>query len=141
MADEALAREFTTRFVRCDVPGLVDMFTPNAVYHDVFYGTFEGHDAIRGMFETFFQAGKDYVWEWTKLIAGRDAIAGEGHFGFTSTQNGKVARFDLVSIFEVEGGKIAGYREYFDFGRALLQTGVDPAAVGKIIQRRMDRGQ
>ena len=45
----------------------------------------------------------------------------------------------LVSIFEIEGDRIKGYREYFDFGWAPWQTGVDQAAAGKIIQRWMER--
>ena len=141
MATEALARQFVERFVKTDVAGLIELFTEDARYHDVFYGEFTGHDGLRGMFETFFREGKDYVWDLTKVIVGSDAIAAEANFGFTAVSNGRQARFPLVSIFEVEGDRIKGYREYFDFGRALLQTGVDQAAVGKIIQRRMERGE
>ncbi len=141
MASEALARQFVERFVKTDVSGLLELFTDDASYHDVFYGQFTGKQAIRGMFETFFREGKDYLWDLTKVIAGADAIAAEANFGFTSVSNGRQARFPLVSIFEVQDDRIQGYREYFDFGRALLQTGVEPAAVGKIIQRRMERGQ
>ena len=141
MASEALARQFTERFVKTDVPGLLELFADDAVYDDVFYGQFTGKDAIRGMFETFFREGKDYFWDLTKVIVGADAIAAEANFGFTTTSTGRQARFPLVSIFEVQDDRITAYREYFDFGRALLQTGVDQAAVGKIIQRRMERGQ
>lgn len=141
MASEQLVHDFTARFVQGDIPGLVSLFTDDAKYQDVFYGDFNGHDGIRGMFETFFREGKDYVWDVTYVVAGERGLAAEANFGFTSVSNGKQARFPIVSIFETEGDKIAAYREYFDFGKALLQTGVDQAAVGKIIQRRMERGQ
>lgn len=140
MADASLARELTARFTTSDVDGLVELFAADAVYHDNFYGEFKGHDAIRGMFETFFAAGKDFIWDWTRLVADDQSIAGEANFGFTTSEGGQSVRFPMVSIFEIANGKITAYREYFDFGRALLQMGVDQPAIGKIIGRRMERG-
>jgi len=41
-----------------------------------------------------------------------------------------------MSIFELEGGRIARYREYFDTGVALLQLGFTPEAIAKVLGRR-----
>jgi hypothetical protein len=43
-----------------------------------------------------------------------------------------------MSIFELERGKIAVYREYFDVGQALLQLGFAPEAMAKVLRRKLE---
>ena len=43
-----------------------------------------------------------------------------------------------MSVFELEGGKIRAYREYFDEGVALLQLGFKPDSLAKVLARRID---
>src|SRR5439155_981625 len=45
-------------------------------------------------------------------------------------------RFRGMSLFELTGGRIAAYREYFDVGAALLQLGFAPEAITKILTRK-----
>jgi hypothetical protein len=42
-----------------------------------------------------------------------------------------------MSLFELEAGRIARYREYFDEGLALLQLGFKPEAIAKVLSRRL----
>jgi hypothetical protein len=42
-----------------------------------------------------------------------------------------------MSVFELEGGRIARYREYFDEGLALLQLGFAPESMAKVLRRRL----
>jgi len=41
-----------------------------------------------------------------------------------------------MSLFELEGGKIAAYREYFDTGAALLQLGFKADSIAKVLARK-----
>jgi ketosteroid isomerase-like protein len=50
---------------------------------------------------------------------------------------GRVIRFRGMSLFELEGGRIAAYREYFDLGAALLQLGFAPESIAKVLARRL----
>ena len=50
---------------------------------------------------------------------------------------GRRVRFPGMSIFELEGGRIAAYREYFDEGLALLQLGFAPESLAKVLRRRL----
>jgi hypothetical protein len=43
-----------------------------------------------------------------------------------------------MSLFELERGKIAAYREYFDVGQALLQLGFAPEAMAKVLRRKLE---
>jgi hypothetical protein len=42
-----------------------------------------------------------------------------------------------MSIFELEGGRIARYRECFDTGVALLQLGFAPESLAKVLAKRI----
>ena len=45
-----------------------------------------------------------------------------------------------MSIFDLDGGKIATYREYFDTAAALLQLGFKPESLAKVIARKHGLG-
>jgi hypothetical protein len=40
-----------------------------------------------------------------------------------------------MSLFELEGGRIARYREYFDTGVARLQLGFGPESLAKVLAK------
>lgn len=42
-----------------------------------------------------------------------------------------------MSVFELDGGRIARYREYFDEGVALLQLGFKPESLAKVLSRKI----
>jgi hypothetical protein len=42
-----------------------------------------------------------------------------------------------MSLFELEGGRVARYREYFDTGAALLQLGFAPESPAKVLAKRI----
>ncbi len=50
---------------------------------------------------------------------------------------GRKIRFRGMSLFELAGGRIARYREYFDTGAALLQLGFKPESLAKVLARNL----
>ncbi len=40
-----------------------------------------------------------------------------------------------MSVFELEGGKIRAYREYFDRGAELVRLGLSPESLAKVLAR------
>jgi len=51
---------------------------------------------------------------------------------------GRKIGFKGMSIFELERGRIAVYREYFDVGQALLQLGFAPEGMAKVLRRKLE---
>ena len=51
--------------------------------------------------------------------------------------SGRKVRFRGMSLFELEGGCVARYREYFDTGAALLQLGFAPESLAKVLAKRI----
>jgi steroid delta-isomerase-like uncharacterized protein len=137
----SIVREFERAFNRQDVSVLVACFTPDGTYHDTFFGEHAGADQLRAMFERMFREGRDYSWVMDTVVETRDTIAAEWTFGYVVTDAvprsaGRFVRFRGMSLFELEGARIARYREYFDEGVALLQLGFKPESIAKVLARR-----
>ena len=136
----SIVRDFEKAFNRQDVEALLACFTPEATYVDTFFGAHTG-PALRAMFERMFREGRDYSWVMDTVVETRDTIAAEWTFGYVVTDAvprsaGRPVRFRGMSLFELEGGRIARYREYFDEGVALLQLGFKPESIAKVLARR-----
>jgi steroid delta-isomerase-like uncharacterized protein len=138
----SIVREFERAFNRQDVGALVACFTPDATYTDTFFGPHTGSAALRAMFERMFREGRDYRWTMEVVVEQGDRAAAEWSFGYVVTDAlprsaGRKVAFRGMSLFELAGGRIARYREYFDEGLALLQLGFKPDSIAKVLARRL----
>ena len=138
----AIVQDFAKAFNRQDVAALVGCFTESASYHDTFYGEHMG-PALGPMFERMFREGRDYTWAMDLVIDSPTRAAAEWTFGYVVTDAvprsaGRKVRFRGMSIFELENGRIAAYREYFDSGQALLQLGFAPEGLAKVLRRKLE---
>ena len=139
----SIVQDFARAFNRQDVGALVACFTDTATYHDNFYGEHAGHPKLRAMFERMFREGRDYSWAMDLVIDSPARAAAEWTFGYVVTDavprsTGRKIRFRGMSIFELENGRIALYREYFDTGQALLQLGFAPEGLAKVLRRKLE---
>lgn len=139
----SIVNEFAEAFNRQDVGGLVACFTEGASYRDNFYGEHRGHAGLRAMFERMFREGRDYRWVMDTVVETPGRATAEWTFGYVVTDAvprsaGRKIGFGGMSLFELERGKIAAYREYFDVGQALLQLGFAPDALAKVLRRKLE---
>ena len=137
----SVVQEFAKAFNGRDVDALLACFTERGSYTDNFYGEHRGRDGLRAMFERMFREGRDYLWRMDAVVETPTSAAAEWMFSYVVTDAvprsaGRKVRFRGMSIFELEGGRIARYREYFDTGVALLQLGFAPEAISKVLGRR-----
>ena len=142
----SIVRTFESAFNQQDVDGLVACFTATGSYVDTFFGPHAGHAGLRAMFERMFREGKNYRWTMDVVVDTPSRVAAEWTFGYVVTEAvprsaGRAVRFRGMSLFELEGGKIAAYREYFDTGAALLQLGFKPDSLAKVIARKHGLGE
>jgi limonene-1,2-epoxide hydrolase len=141
----SIVREFESAFNRQDVEALVACFTPTGSYVDTFFGPHAGHGNLRAMFERMFREGASYRWTMDAVVETPARAAAEWSFGYVVTEAiprsaGRAIRFKGMSVFELEGGKIAAYREYFDTAAALLQLGFAPESLARVIARKHGLG-
>lgn len=139
---ELLAR-FTSAVERGDGEGLADLFLPDGVYVDGFYGPSTGSPAIAAMLrEHFHGVARDFRWQMLNPVCdGRIGYA-RWIFSYTSTMEASAGQrcvFEGMSRFELEGDLIRRYTESFDRGLALVQLGFAPDRLAKVLRRAADR--
>jgi steroid delta-isomerase-like uncharacterized protein len=138
----SVVRQFEKAFNQQDVDALLACFTERASYRDNFYGDHAGKDSLRSMFQRMFREGHDYHWSMDVVVESATAATSEWAFSYVVSESvprsaGRKIRFSGMSVFELDGGRIARYREYFDTGVALLQLGFTPDSMAKVLQRRL----
>ncbi|PZS25155.1 MAG: hypothetical protein DLM59_20710 [Pseudonocardiales bacterium] len=136
-----VAHRFAAAFNTRDTDRVLDCFTPDAVYHDLFYGRFSGRAGLRRVFERMYAEGGHHEWRMTRVVDEPVCTIGEWQFTFTVSamvprSSGRTLTFHGVSIFETRARLCHTYREYFDRGAALLGLGISPSAVARITAHR-----
>ena len=139
----SIVNAFAQAFNRQDPDALVACFTSEATYRDNFFGEHAGTAGLRALFARMFREGRDYVWNMDAVVETPERAAAEWTFSYVVTDAvprsaGRKVRFRGMSLFELAGGKIRAYREYFDEGVALLQLGFKPESLAKVLARRID---
>ena len=120
-----------------DGAALAALFTEDGVYDDVFYGVFEGREAIAGMIEDLFHRdGRDFRWAFGDPVDdGRRGYA-DWMFSYTAaTEHAEGTRvvFDGVGIFDLRDGSIARYRDICNGAVPLRQMGAPPEVVFRMV--------
>ncbi len=137
----SIAHRFANAVTAHNVDQVLDCFTTDASYTDLFYGQFRDRAGLRVLFERMFTEGADHEWTMTRVVAHPDCTIGEWSFTFTVSaavppSRGRTLRFPGISVFETRDGLCHTYREYFDRGAALFALGIPPHTVGAILTRR-----
>jgi limonene-1,2-epoxide hydrolase len=119
--NEKLVRDFCAAWSRSDVDELLSYFTDDAVYHNIPMEPLRGKAAIRQFLETFTPQSTDVAFEILALVSSGPVVFTERVDRFS--MGGKRIALPVAGVFEVRGGKIAGWRDYFDMQTWLKQTG------------------
>jgi len=118
--NEKLVRDFCAAWSRRDIEELLGFFTEDAVYHNIPMAPVTGREGIRAVFEFFVPPAERIDWE-VRHVASRDALV------FTErvdrfVMSGKTVELPVAGVFEIRGGKIAAWRDYFDMQTWTRQT-------------------
>jgi limonene-1,2-epoxide hydrolase len=119
--NEDLVRRFCAAFGRRDVDELLSFFADDAVYHNIPFEPARGKDAIRGTLEMFVPGSPEIEFEMRN-------VASSGNVVFTErvdrmTFNGNAVALPVAGVFEIDGGKIRAWRDYFDLQQFLSPGG------------------
>jgi limonene-1,2-epoxide hydrolase len=104
-----------------DLDRIVGFFTDDAVYHNVPIAPVTGREAIR---ETIagFTGGIDRIeFEVLHAAAHGDVVLTERVDRFFSPE--RTIELPVMGTFEIAGGLIAAWRDYFDLGQFTSQLG------------------
>jgi ketosteroid isomerase-like protein len=134
-----MLRSFCTHVERRDGQAFAQLFTPDAVYHDVFYGPFEGRARIAELInEWFYKTADDFRWDMHDPVSDGSHLYARYTFSYRSKlpeANGARAMFEGVAIMALRGGLIASYREVANTATAFTIMNFAPERIAKLAAR------
>ena len=135
-----LIRDMTRAACAGDGERVAACFTPNGVYHDVFYGAFAGRDRIAVMINEYFHRdAKNFRWDIHEPVSVGDVGYARYVFSFTSKLAGHEGRrtlFEGVAMVTLDDGLIAEYREIANTLPGLQRLGFTPDRLLRICDRQ-----
>lgn len=138
MSFATLLTAMTQAACRGDGAAVAACFTPDGVYHDCFYGAFQGA-AIAHMIENFFHRdARDFRWDLHDVVD--DGRTGYARYVFSYESKlpgaaGRRALFEGVSICRLRDGRIEDYREVANSAVGLHTLGFAPERIAKLLGR------
>lgn len=126
--------------VECrDGGALARLFAEDGVYHDVFYGAFEGRERIAALIDDWFhRTARDFRWDMRDPVCDGRTLYARYAFSYVSTLPGAPEErvgFEGVAIMRLAGGLIAEYREVANVGPALVALNLAPERVCRILAK------
>jgi ketosteroid isomerase-like protein len=138
---DLLAR-FTAAVEAGDGKALAALFTEDGVYHDTFYGEFQGRAAIADMLKNYFwRDAKAFRWDMLEPLGQGDLGYAHWLFSYESKlagAEGKRVAFRGFSRFQLRDGLIRHYGELFDQGIALAQTNFPAERMARRLAKEAD---
>jgi limonene-1,2-epoxide hydrolase len=139
MDPTVMLRAFCDRVEAGDGAAFATLFTPDGIYHDVFYGTFAGRERIAAMLEQWFHRdASDFRWDMHRPVFDGTTLYACYLFSFRSKlpgAEGKRAMFEGVSIMTIRDGLIAEYREVANTTPGLVDMEFAPERIVRINQK------
>ena len=103
-------------FNRIDLERIIGCFAEDAVYHNIPMEPVTGPAAIRQVLQSFMGSAEQVQWDLLH-IASTDAGAVLTERVDKFKINGHWIELPVMGTFEVRGGKIAAWRDYFDLAQ------------------------
>jgi limonene-1,2-epoxide hydrolase len=140
MNTTSMLRAFCNAVEQRNGKAFAELFTEDGVYHDVFYGAFEGRAKIAEMIDdVFYRTATDFRWDMhTPVSDGRNLYA-RYTFSYRSTlpeAKGARAMFEGVAIMRLHDGKIAEYHEVANTAPAFADMNFAPERIAKIVAKQ-----
>ena len=112
--NEEIIRRFIAAWSRLNPDELVDYFAEDGVYHNMPIGPIQGRAALKAFIAAFVKNWTTTEWDVLTLVSAGDVVIAER---LDRTKVGdKSVNLPCCGVFELEGGKIKVWRDYFDMG-------------------------
>lgn len=114
-----IVREFCAAWTDLDVDRICSYFTDDATYHNIPIAPVTGRDAIRATIEGFTKDAERVEFRVGAIAADGDVVMTERVDVFFLP--GVTVELPVMGTFELRGGKIAAWRDYFDLAQFTSQ--------------------
>ena len=140
MNPSTMLRAFCDAVEQRNGKAFAELFTEDGVYHDVFYGAFEGHTKIAGLIDDwFYRTATDFRWDMHDPVSDGHTLYARYTFSYRSTlpeAEGARAMFEGVAIMRLRDGRIAEYHEVANTAPAFVDIKFAPERIAKIVAKQ-----
>jgi ketosteroid isomerase-like protein len=137
---EAMLRAFCGAVEQRNGKALAELFTEDGVYHDVFYGAFEGRAKIAELIDDwFYRTATDFRWDMHDPVSDGETLYARYTFSYRSIlpeAKGARVMFEGVAIMKLRDGKIAEYREVANTATGFVDMNFAPERIVKIVAKQ-----
>ena len=124
--NKTIIREFIAAWSNLDPVELAAYFTDDGIYHNIPSNAVSGKENIQNFIAGFIRPWQENEWEIISLVAEGDTVIAERIDKTVAA--GQPVDLPVVGVFEMEGGKIKEWRDYFDLNTYVEQLN---AALGQ----------
>ena len=110
--NEQIIRDFIGAWSRLDADELVGYFAEDGTYFNMPITPVTGHEDLRTFISGFLASWDETDWQILNLVAEGDLVIVERVD--TTVVAGRKVALPCVGVFEMAGGKIKVWRDYFD---------------------------
>jgi ketosteroid isomerase-like protein len=136
----AMLARFCDAVERRDGEAFAALFTDDGVYHDAFYGPFNGRAGIAELIdEWFYRTATDFRWDMHAPVSDGETLYARYTFSYRSTlpeARGARAMFEGVAIMKIRDGTIEEYREVANTAPAFVDMNFAPERIAKIAAKQ-----
>ena len=139
MAFAELITRMTQAACAGDGAAVAACFTPDGVYHDVFYGAFQGAEIAKMIEGHFHRDAENFLWDIHDPVSDGKTGMARYVFSFDSKLRGcegKRAIFECVAICALRDGLICNYTEVADTMTGQKLMGFADAKMLRFIDRQ-----
>src|ERR1700690_3330962 len=117
--NERLVNEFCRIWGTLDIDKGMEFFTDDAVYHNIPLAAAKGKAEIRKTIDGFMPGTTKIEFKILTTVSAGATVFNERVDSFIV--NGRPVVVPVAGVFEISGGKIKAWRDYFDLGTYLTQ--------------------
>jgi ketosteroid isomerase-like protein len=140
MNPTAMLRTFCDSVERRDGAAFAALFTDDGVYHDAFYGAFEGRAKIAEMIDDwFYRTAEDFRWDMHDPVSDGKTLYARYTFSYRSKlpeAKGGRAMFEGVATMTLRDGLIAEYHEVANTATGFVDMNFAPERIVKIVAKQ-----
>lgn len=140
MTTQELLRALCAAAEARDGKAFAALFSEDGVYHDVFYGAFEGRAKIAEMIdEVFYRTAADFRWDMHSPVSDGSMLYARYTFSYRSLlpeAKGARVMFEGVAMMKLRDGKVTEYHEVANTAPAFVDMNFAPERIAKILAKQ-----
>jgi limonene-1,2-epoxide hydrolase len=115
--NQQIVTDFCRAWSRMNLEEILGFMSDDAVYHNIPMAPAKGKDAIRAVVNGFLKMADAIDFKILHTAGAGNLVMNERVDSFVY-KGGKKGAVPVVGVFEVSGGKISAWRDYFDMKMA-----------------------